>query len=443
MIKHMTERKLSFLNGEYFFRQVSPLWGRLHINRLDIIFRIHLIVDIRAGGTMNNRIYMDHAATTAVCPEAVHAMAPYFSEKFGNPSSVYGYAGESKKAMELARLALAESIGACAEEIYFTSGGTEADNWALKGIAETCAGKGRHIITTQIEHHAVLHSCAYLEKQGFHITYLGVDEYGRIRIKDLLEAIRPDTILISVMMANNETGTIQPIREVGQIAKEHHIYFHTDAVQAYPSEKIRVDELSVDLLSVSGHKIQGPKGIGFLYIRKGVPMTSFLHGGSQERGLRAGTENVPAIIGFASAVESAMKTREERVKKEIRLRDLMIDLVLKEIPYTRLNGSRTYRLPGNVNVSFQFAEGESILIMLDTKNICASTGSACTSSSPEPSHVLKAMGLPDELAYGSLRLTLGEENTEEEVRYVVSQLKEIVAELREGIPAYERLRKRP
>lgn len=391
---------------------------------------------------MNDRIYMDHAATTAVCPEAVRAMVPYFSEKFGNPSSSYGYALESRKAMEEARKILAASIGALPEEIYFTSGGTEADNWALKGIAENCKERGKHIITTQIEHHAILHTCKYLEKQGFEITYLGVDEYGRIRMKELLEAIRKDTILISVMMANNETGTVQPIAEIGKLAKEKGIYFHTDAVQAYPSIKINTDKLSVDLLSVSSHKINGPKGIGFLYIRKNVPMPSFLHGGAQERGKRAGTENTAAIIGFASAVETAMKTMKKRTEKEQKLRDLMISTVLKEIPYTRLNGSRTFRLPGNVNFSFQFVEGESVLILLDMKNICVSTGSACTSASSEPSHVLKAMGLPDELSYGSLRLTLGEENTEEEVRYVCSQLKEIVAGLREGIPAYEQLTKK-
>lgn len=391
------------------------------------------------GETMNNRIYMDHASTTAVCPEAVNAMVPYFMEKFGNPSSAYEYAAEGKQALERARAVLAESIGAKPEEIYFTSGGTESDNWALKGMAEVLAEKGNHIITTQIEHHAVLHTCHYLEQRGFSVTYLGVDESGRIRLRDLLEAIRPETILISVMMANNEIGTLQPIYEIGQIARKRDICFHTDAVQAYPSEKIRVDELSVDLLSVSGHKINGPKGIGFLYIRSGVPMPSFLHGGSQERGLRAGTENVPAAVGFAQAVEVAMRTMETRVKKEKKLRDLMIDLVLKEIPYTRLNGSRKYRLPGNVNFSFQFVEGESVLILLDMKNICVSTGSACTASSSEPSHVLKALGLPDELAYASLRLTLGEENTEEEVRYVAENLKEIVKELRGKMTSYQKM----
>ncbi len=392
------------------------------------------------GGTVNDRIYMDHASTTAVRPEAVEAMTPFFYEKFGNPSSVYGYAMENKQALEQARAVLAESIHAKPEEIYFTSGGTEADNWALKGIAESCFKKGNHIITTKIEHHAILHTCNYLEQHGFKITYLGVDEMGLIRLEDLKAAIRSDTILISVMAANNEIGTLQPIKEIGKIAKEHGIYFHTDAVQAYPTQEIRVDELSVDLLSVSSHKINGPKGIGFLYIRTGVKIPPYIHGGAQEKNMRAGTENVPAIIGFAKAAELAMKTRKERTKKEKALRELMIDLVLKEIPYTRLNGSRKYRLPGNVNFSFQFVEGESVLIMLDMKNICVSTGSACAASSPEPSHVLKAIGLPDELAYGSLRLTLGEENTEEEVRYVVEQLKEIVEEMRKKMPGYERIR---
>lgn len=382
---------------------------------------------------------MDHASTTAVCPEAVEAMVPYFNEKFGNPSSAYGYAAENKQALEQARTVLAETIGAKPEEIYFTSGGTEADNWALKGIAESCAGRGNHIITTTIEHHAILHTCKYLEQHGFRITYLGVDELGLVRIKDLKAAICAETILISIMMANNEIGTIQPIQEIGKIAREQGIYFHTDAVQAYPAEKIRVDKLGVDLLSVSSHKIKGPKGIGFLYIRTGVSIPPYLHGGAQERGMRAGTENVPAIIGFAKAAKLAMDTMEQRRKKESALRDLMIELVLKEIPYARLNGSRKRRLPGNVNFSFQFVEGESVLIMLDMKNICVSTGSACAASSPEPSHVLKALGLPDELAYGSLRLTLGEENTEEEVRYVAGQLKEIIEEMRAKISGFQRM----
>lgn len=391
---------------------------------------------------MEDRIYMDHAATTAVCSEAVNAMLPYFAEKFGNPSSSYQYAAENKQDLEQARKILADSIYAKPEEIYFTSGGTEADNWALKGIAEANINKGNHIITTQIEHHAVLHTCQYLEQRGFRITYLRVDEFGRIRLKDLKNAICSETILISIMAANNEIGTLQPIKEIGKIAKENGIYFHTDAVQAYPSEIIHVNDCNIDLLSVSAHKINGPKGIGFLYIRSGVKIAPFLHGGAQEKSMRAGTENIPAIIGFAKAVEISKKTMKERTKKERELRDLMIELVLKEIPYTRLNGSWKYRLPGNVNFSFQFAEGESILIMLDMKNICTSTGSACTASSSEPSHVLRALGLPDELIYGSLRLTLGEENTEEEVRYVATQLKEIVEELRRDIPAYERIRKR-
>ncbi len=389
---------------------------------------------------MENRIYMDHAATTAVCPEAEQAMVPYFAERFGNPSGVYQFAMENRQAVSEARKILADSIGADPEEIYFTSGGTESDNWALKGIAEY-AGTGSHIITTRIEHHAILHTCEYLEKRGFQVTYLGVDEFGRIRLKDLEAAIRPETVLISVMTANNEIGTIQPIQKIGKIAKEKGIYFHTDAVQAYPALPIRVKDMNLDLLSVSSHKINGPKGIGFLYIRSGVKIEQFMHGGGQENHMRAGTENVPAIIGFAKAAETAMERMEERAERERKLRDLMIELVLKQIPYARLNGSRRERLPGNVNFSFQFVEGESILIMLDMKNICVSTGSACTASSSEPSHVLKAIGLPDELAYSSIRLTLGAENTEEEVRYVVEQLKEIVQELRKTSYRYESISK--
>jgi cysteine desulfurase len=390
---------------------------------------------------MKDRIYMDHAATSAVCPEAKEAMLPYFDEKFGNPSSSYGFAAESKEAVEQARSLLAASIGAKPEEIYFTSGGTEADNWAIKGTAEALASKGNHIITTKIEHHAVLHTCQWLEKHGFRITYLGVDETGKVRLDDLKRAICPETILISVMAANNEIGTLEPVREIGAIAKEHGIYFHTDAVQSYPSQKIRVNDSNIDLLSVSSHKLNGPKGIGFLYIRSGVSIAPFLHGGAQEKSQRAGTENVPAIVGFAKAAEISMKTMSERTKKEKHLRDLMIDLVMKQIPYTRLNGSKTDRLPGNVNFSFQFVEGESLLILLDTKNICVSTGSACNASSSAPSHVLKAIGLPDELAFSSLRMTLGEENTEEEVRYVAANLKEIVEELRNQSGWYQSIKK--
>ena len=391
---------------------------------------------------MKKLIYLDNAATTKTAPEVVEAMLPYFSEAYGNPSSIYSLAGESRKAVDQARETIAKALGARPEEIYFTAGGTESDNWALKAAAEFYRKKGNHIITTKIEHHAVLHSCQWLEKQGFEVTYLNVDENGVVRLEELKAAIRPTTILISVMYANNEIGTIQPIREIGEIAHEHGILFHTDAVQAFGQLPIQVDDCHIDMLSASGHKLNGPKGIGFLYIRKGVKIRSFIHGGAQERKRRAGTENVPGIVGLGKAVERAVGTMEERTETERRLRDYLIDRVLKEIPYARLNGHRSQRLPNNANFSFQFIEGESLLIMLDMKGICASSGSACTSGSLDPSHVLLAIGLPHEIAHGSLRLTLNEEITKEELDYVVDTLKRIVEKLRGMSPLYEDFIKR-
>ena len=386
---------------------------------------------------MKKLIYLDNAATTKTAPEVVEAMLPYFSELYGNPSSIYSLAGESKKAVDHAREIIAGALGAQPEEIYFTAGGTESDNWALKAAAEFYKKKGNHIITTKIEHHAILHTCQWLEKQGFEVTYLNVDENGVVKLEELKKAIRPTTILISVMYANNEIGTIQPIKEIGEIAREHGILFHTDAVQAFGQLPINVDECHIDMLSASGHKLNGPKGIGFLYIRKGVKIRSFIHGGAQERKRRAGTENVPGIVGLGKAVERAVSTRKERADKEKELRDYLIGRVLKEIPYTRLNGHRTMRLPNNANFSFQFIEGESLLIMLDMEGICGSSGSACTSGSLDPSHVLLAIGLPHEIAHGSLRLTLSEETTKEELDFVVESLKKIIDRLRSMSPLYE------
>ena len=386
---------------------------------------------------MKKMIYLDNAATTKTAPEVVEAMLPYFTEFYGNASSVYGFAGNSKEAMANARETIAASLGAKANEIYFTAGGSEADNWALKATAEAYKAKGNLIITTKIEHHAILHTAEWLEKNGFEVTYLNVDENGVVKLDELKKAIRPETILISVMFANNEIGTIQPVKEIGAIAKEHGILFHTDAVQAFGQVPINVDELNIDMLSSSGHKLNGPKGIGFLYIRKGVKMRSFVHGGGQERKRRAGTENIPGIVGYGVAVERAIRTMKERTEKEMELRDYLIDRVLKEVPYTRLNGHRTDRLPNNANFSFQFIEGESLLIMLDMDGICGSSGSACTSGSLDPSHVLLAIGLPHEIAHGSLRLTLSDETTKEDIDYVVEKVKEIVARLRDMSPLYE------
>jgi len=386
---------------------------------------------------MEKKIYLDNAATTKVRPEVVEAMLPYFNKLYGNPSSVYEFAMQNKKAIDDARSIIAKAIGAETNEIYFTGSGTEADNWALVATAEAYEKKGKHIITSKIEHHAVLHTCEYLEKRGFEVTYIDVDEFGCVKLDQLEKAIRPDTILISVMFANNEIGTIQPIKEIGEIAKKHNIIFHTDAVQAFCQLDIDVNDLGIDLLSASAHKVNGPKGIGFLYIRKGVRVGSFIHGGAQERGRRAGTENVPSIVGFGKAVEIAMANMKERTKKETELRDYLIKRILAEVPYTRLNGHRTKRLPNNANFSFQFIEGESLLIMLDMNNICASSGSACTSGSLDPSHVLLAIGLPHEIAHGSLRLTLNDEITFEDIDYTVEKIKEIVYKLRQMSPLYE------
>ncbi|NLL70922.1 MAG: cysteine desulfurase NifS [Epulopiscium sp.] len=384
-----------------------------------------------------NKIYLDHAATTPTRSEVVDAMLPYFTQQFGNPSSVYEVARINRKAVDEARSMVANALGATSDEIFFTSGGTEADNWAIKGIAEAYEQKGKHIITSAIEHHAVLHTCQYLEKKGYQVTYLPVDEYGQISIQDLKEAIQEDTILITIMYANNEIGTIQPIEAIGKIAKEHNIIFHTDAVQAVGHVPIHVKEMNIDLLSLSGHKLYGPKGIGALYIRKGVRIKPFIHGGAQERNRRAGTENVPAIVGLAKAIELSMKEMEESNHKIIELRDYLIKGIQEAIPHIRLNGHPTERLPGNVNFSFRFIEGESLLIGLDMHGIYASSGSACTSGSLDPSHVLLAIGLPHEIAHGSLRITLGPENTKEEMNYVLETLPKIVQRLRDMSPLYE------
>ena len=386
---------------------------------------------------MNKVIYLDNAATTKVAGEVVEAMIPYFTENYGNPSSVYSFASKNKEAITTQREIIADALGAKANEIYFTAGGSESDNWALKATAEAYKDKGNHIITTKIEHHAILHTAEYLEKNGFEVTYLDVDENGMVRLEDLKAAIRPTTILISIMFANNEIGTIEPIKEIGAVAKEHGVLFHTDAVQAFGQVPINVDECNIDMLSASGHKLNGPKGIGFLYIRKGVKIRSFVHGGGQERKRRAGTENVPGIVGIGTATARAIRTMEERTRKEAELRDYLIGRILAEVPYTKLNGHPEKRLPNNANFSFRFIEGESLLIMLDMKGICASSGSACTSGSLDPSHVLLAIGLPHEIAHGSLRLTLSEETTKEEIDYVVESIKEIVTKLRNMSPLYE------
>ncbi|ROR30702.1 cysteine desulfurase [Mobilisporobacter senegalensis] len=386
---------------------------------------------------MERKIYLDNAATTPTRPEVVEAMLPYFTEKFGNPSSIYEFASQNKTVVDKAREVIANSLNAKTEEIYFTAGGTESDNWALIATVEAYKNKGNHIITSKIEHHAILHTCEYLEQHGCEVTYVNVDENGVIKLDELQAAIRPNTILISVMFANNEIGTIQPIKEIGEIAKKHGVLFHTDAVQAYAHIEIDVNDLNIDMLSASGHKLNGPKGIGFLYIKKGLKLRSFIHGGAQERSRRAGTENVPGVVGFGKAVEMAMKTINERREKELYLRELLINRILNEVPYVRLNGHRTKRLSNNVNFSFQFIEGESLLIMLDMQNICASSGSACTSGSLDPSHVLLAIGLPHEIAHGSLRLTLSEDITEDEIKYVIEKIKEIVDKLRSMSPLYE------
>ena len=386
---------------------------------------------------MDKFIYLDNAATTATEPAVFEAMKPYFEEYYGNAASIYRFAGKSTMAIDKARQIVADFLGAKPGEIYFTGGGSESDNWALKATAFAGRDKGKHIITSKIEHHAVLHTCEFLEKNGFEVTYLDVDENGVIDLEELEKAIRPDTILISIMFANNEIGTIEPIREIGKIAHEHGIIFHTDAVQAYGHLPIRVDEMNIDILSASGHKIGGPKGVGIMYLRDTVRIGAFIHGGAQERGRRAGTHNTPGIVGFGKATEIAEDRMAVNIRKETELRDYLIRRVLEEIPYTRLNGHRTNRLPNNANFSFRFVEGESLLILLDQKGICASSGSACTSGSLDPSHVLLAIGLPHEIAHGSLRLTLSAETTKEEIDYVVEELKAMIERLRSMSPLYE------
>ena len=386
---------------------------------------------------MKTSIYMDNAATTKTAPAVVEAMLPYFSEDYGNPSSIYEIATRSKTAIDTARAQIAAVIGAKPEEIYFTAGGSEADNWALVASFEAYAAKGNHIITTKIEHHAILHTCEYLEKRGAKITYLDVDANGLVNPADVEAAITDETILISVMTANNEIGTVEPIREIGAIAKAHGIPFHTDAVQAFGQIPIDVDADNIDMLSSSAHKIHGPKGIGFLYIRKGIKIRSFVHGGAQERRRRAGTENVPGIVGYGVAAQMAAETMAARAEKETQIRDHLIRRLSAEIPFARVNGDLEKRLPNNVNVCFQYIEGESMLIKLDMLGIAASSGSACTSGSLDPSHVLLAIGLPHEIAHGSVRLSLSEENTMEEADLVADELKNIVENLRAMSPLYE------
>lgn len=389
---------------------------------------------------MNSKrtIYLDHAATTPVKPEVLKAMLPYFSQKYGNPSTIYSIGTEAKTAIEEARQKVAVALGADKNEIFFTGSGTEADNWALKGIANANKDKGRHIITSQIEHHAILHSCEALEEEGFEVTYVPVDKNGIVDIKKLEKSTRKDTILISIMFANNEIGTIQPIEDIAKIARKHKIYFHTDAVQAVGNIPVDVEKLNVDLLSLSGHKIYGPKGVGALYIRDGIKIDIFMHGGGQERKKRASTENVPSIVGLGKAIELVTTNLREHMEKLTQLRDRTIEEVLKKIPYSRLNGDRKQRLPGNVNFSFKFIEGESILLMLDQVGICASTGSACTSGSLEPSHVLLSIGLPPEEAHGSLRFSLGDKNTDKDIDYILETLPPIVKKLRAMSPLYKK-----
>lgn len=386
---------------------------------------------------MSKLIYMDNAATTAVKPEVFEKMKPYFMENYSNPSSVYSFAGEAKKAVDDARDIIAGALNAKAAEIYFTGGGSEADNWAIKATAEAYKNKGKHIITSAIEHHAVLHTCGWLERHGYEVTYLPVDENGTVSPEKVEEAIRPDTILISIMFANNEIGTIEPIKEIGEIAEKHGVLFHTDAVQAFGHVPIDVQEMHIDMLSASGHKFHGPKGIGFMYMRNGLKLGSFIHGGAQERSRRAGTHNVPGIVGMGEATRMAMEQLEANAVKETEVRDYLIARVEKEIPYIKVNGHRENRLPNNINICFRFIEGESLLIMLDQKGICASSGSACTSGSLDPSHVLLAIGLPHEIAHGSLRLTISEDTTKEDADFVVDNLKSIVERLRSMSPLYE------
>ncbi len=386
---------------------------------------------------MESYIYLDNAATTKMKPEVFAAMKPFFEEQYANPASAYGFAGKVNSFVDEARDEVADFLGAKSREIYFTGGGSESDNWALKGVAEANRKKGNHIITSKIEHHAILHTCEYLEENGWEVTYLDVDENGFVDLQQLEEAIRPETILISIMFANNEIGTIQPVKEIGRIAHEHNVLFHTDAVQAYGHVPIDVEELNIDLLSASGHKIYGPKGVGILYVRTGVKIHSFIHGGAQERGRRAGTSNVPGIVGFAKATKLAKEHMQEDGAKEEQLRDYFIAKVQEEIPFALLNGDPKRRLPNNISFCFQFIEGESLLMLLDQKKIYGSSGSACTSGSLDPSHVLLAIGRPHEIAHGSLRLTLSDETSKEELDVVAEELAQIVDRLRSMSPLYE------
>ncbi|HHY82283.1 MAG TPA: cysteine desulfurase NifS [Clostridiales bacterium] len=385
---------------------------------------------------MEQRIYLDHAATTYTKPEVLEEMLPYFTRKYGNPSSVHSFGRETRKALDLARERVAKALNADPGEIFFTAGGTESDNWAIKGTALANQKKGNHIITTAIEHHAVFHTCNYLERNGFEVTYLPVDKYGMVDPEQVRNAINDKTVLISVMTANNEIGTIQPIKEIGAIAKEKGIAFHTDAVQAIGSIPIDVKEMNIDLLSLSAHKFYGPKGVGALYIRKGVKLQQFIHGGAQERNRRAGTENLPAIVGLGKAIELATQDIPGHSARLTALRDRLISGILSKVEYTRLNGHPTMRLPGNANFSFEFIEGEALLLTLDIQGIAGSSGSACTSGSLDPSHVLLAIGLPHEIAHGSLRLTLGDQNTEEEIDYVLEVIPKVVQRLREMSPLF-------
>ena len=387
---------------------------------------------------MNKPVYMDYAATTFTKPEVLEEMLPYFTEFYGNPSSIYSISRETKRAIDKARMRVAKALNADPQEIYFTGGGSEADNWVIKGIALANKKKGNHIITTKIEHHAVLHTCEYLEKNGFEVTYLDVDAEGFIRLEDLKAAIKPTTVLVTIMTANNEIGTIQPIKEIGAICKENKVFFHTDAVQAIGQIEMDVKDMNIDALSLSGHKIYGPKGVGVLYLRKGIKIHNLVHGGAQERNRRAGTENVAGIVGLGKAIELAVENMPEERVRLTYLRDKLIKGLREAIDYSKLNGpAGDKRLPGNVNMSFEFIEGESVLLMLDAKGICASSGSACTSGSLDPSHVLLSIGLPHEVAHGSLRLTTGSNTTEEEIDYIIETVPAIVQRLRDMSPLYD------
>lgn len=386
------------------------------------------------------RIYMDNSATTPVKQEVLDAMIPYFTEHYGNASSIHSFGQDAKRALENSRAVIAETLNTKPETIYFTGGGSEADNWALRGIMKAHAAKGNHLITSKIEHHGILHTCESLEKEGMEVTYLNVDEYGLIDLAELEAAIKPNTVLISIMHTNNEIGTVQPIKEIGEIARSHKIFFHTDAVQAYGNAKIDVEDMNIDLLSISAHKIYGPKGVGALYIRKGIKINNLIEGGAQERKRRAGTENIPGIVGFAKAAELAYANLDHHISTLVKLRDRLANGIMNAVEYSKYNGHPTLRHPGNVNVCFEFIEGEALLLSLNAKGISGSSGSACTSGSLDPSHVLMSIGLPHEIAHGSLRLSIGDFNTEEEVDYVIESLVEIVHKLRMMSPLYDKVK---